>query len=203
MKKVHLLQTMMLSCLILLCGCMRPREIYYAESEGKISVEGDKIYLNNELYAELRYAGSYYAELRTDRLNKENLNNTGYAIYYYPYDKEEWIFPKLGLGYYVDEEKKKYSTIAEMEEFKRTAKEQGYTLHSDVTGLDFLDREKVFLLIGDKIWEPIEKSPTPTAVDIQITEDGRYVCYKVKGEFGTSSYKYYRVKYGNCSTKNR
>ena len=186
MKKVHLLQTMMLMCLILLCGCMRPREIYYAEPGGKISVEGDKIYQNNELYAELRY-----------RSSMDGQRHTGLAMYYHPYDKEEWIFPKCGWAYYVVEEKKKYSTIAEMDKLKRTAKERGYTLGTS----DRLDEQKVFLMIGDKKFEPVEKSPTATAFDIQITGDGKYVYYEVKN--GRDGIRKYRVRYEDCFTMNR
>ncbi|NGX53444.1 MAG: hypothetical protein K1000chlam4_00156 [Chlamydiae bacterium] len=183
-------------CLLFLFGCMRSTEICYPEPQGKIIIEGDKLYLNNELYAELRYPGSYYSELRNNKLHKEN--PVGLAIYYYPNDREEWIFPKQGLGYYIVEEKKKYSTVFEMDELDRTAKERGLTYRSFVTGEDFIDTEKVFPMIGDKIYQPTEKSPASIGYDIHFTEDGRYVCYQSSGRSKRQSY---RVKYGEDFSK--
>ena len=193
MRNSRFLQVVMGVSLVFLGGCIRPHEVYYPDPEGKVSVVGDKIYLNNKLYAELRYEGSYYSELLNDNLYKDS--PTGLAIYYFPYDEQEWIFPKCGWGYYVLEEKKLYSTIAEMDELDRTAKEHGYTLHSNITGLDHLDTRKVYLMIGNNKFELAEKSPTPIANDICITEDGKYVCYKSSGRNKQQSY---RVKYGEC-----
>ena len=177
---------------------MRPSEGYYPEPEGKITVQGDKIYLDNELYAELRYTGSYYTELPNSRFNKDDPDYGGFAMYYYPYDKEEWIFPKEGWAYYVVEERKKYSTVAEMDKLDRTAKERGLTYR--LTGLDYLDSDKVYLMVGDSKFQAVEKSASPKACDIQITEDGKYVCYKIRGN---NKLRSYRVKYENCFKDNR
>ncbi len=196
MKKIRLLQVVVGLCLIFLGGCIRPREVHFPGPEGMVKLAGDKIYLNNKLYAELRYTGSYYSELRNDNLYKDN--PTGVAIYYYPFDKEEWIFPKCGWAYFVFEEKKLYSTIAKMDELDRTARERGYTYHSNISGLDHLDTDKVYLMIGSNKFESAEKSATPTANDICITEDGRYVCYKSSGRNKRQSY---RVKYGDDFSK--
>ncbi len=173
-------------CVLLLFGCMRSTELCYPEPQGKLLIEGDKIYLNNELYAELRYRSTCF----------DNNLITKLVIYYHLNDREEWIFPSVGESYYVVVEKKKYSTLAEMEQLEKEAKQKGYTLHSNVTGLDHLDTRKVYLMIGHNKFEPVEKSPSPLACNIRFSEDGRYVLYEfMYGKKGTQKYP---VKYGEC-----
>ncbi len=194
MRKFKFLQVAVGVSLVFFGGCIRPHEVYYPDPEGKVSVVGDKIYLNNKLYGELRYEGSYYSELRNNNLYKDN--PTGLAMYYYLYDKEEWIFPKHGAGYYVVEEKKFYSTIEEMDELDRTAKARGYTIN----GSDRLDNAKVYLMIGNYKYAPVEKSPSPLACNVRFSDDGKYVLYEIMhGKKGTQKYP---VKYGECFERN-
>ena len=173
-------------CVLLLFGCMRSTELCYPEPQGKLLIEGDKIYLNNELYAELRYRSTCF----------DNNLITKLVIYYHLNDREVWIFPSVGESYYVVVEKKKYSTLAEMDELDRTAKARGYTIN----GSDRLDSAKVYLMIGNYKYAPVEKSPSPLACNVRFSEDGRYVLYEfMHGKKGTQKYP---VKYGECFERN-
>ncbi len=189
MKKMKGWQVMIGVVFVLLMGCLRSYEDYYPKPEGKVVVEGDKIYLNNELYAELRYRTSIF-DMPGDHL--------AFSIYYYPYDKEEWIYPSCGQAYYVVDEKKMYSTLTAMKGFKKTAKERGYTIGDS----DRLDDDKVIFMIGKHKYEGGAEGPCPLVSDIRITEDGRYVCYNIKRyillmrRHESITPEIYRVKYG-------
>ncbi len=168
MKKIRLLQVVVGVSLVFLGGWVSPRETH-PSPEGTISVVCDKIYLNNKVYAELRYP----------RISKNKQEHTGLAIYYYPCCKEDWILPKGGMGLYLVEEDKMYSTVEDVyEEFRKIRQEcwKPYRLFKN-----------------GKEWAPGKSTTAVTAYDIQITEDGRYVCYKIRGSDKLQSY---RVKYG-------
>lgn len=173
----------MLNLLILICsGCAIPNKLYPLPENGVV-VKNNKIYHNNKLFAELRYLG-------------DTKSAQGFSIFYHQYNKEIWIFPREGFHIFIIEENKKYSTIPEIKEWlSKKAKEKGYTISvNTATGeIHVLNPEKIRYTRGDK--NVGEFKPMPSAFDIKISEDGKYVYYKTKGIFFDTSHKYL-VEYG-------
>lgn len=151
-----------LSLFIFLAGCAMPAKVY-SLPDGDIEVHSDKIYYKDKLFAELRY-------LFTD---KEHHKHRGLAIYYYPYDKEIWIFPEKGWS--VFEGNKEHYSVKEIEE---AWNKRG------IRGLLFNNRR------ADK-----GEAISAWCYDINISEDGKYVYYKTKGILYDASHKYL-VEYG-------
>lgn len=135
----------------------------YPMPESGVTVVGDKMYHNGKPFAELRY-------LATD---KQYNTHRGIAIYYYPFNKEVWIFPKG--GWRIFEGGKESYTI---EEIKNVW---------DKIGIRQLE-------IGNK---RADKSEFITAwcYGVRISDDGKYIYYKTQGMFFDSYHKYL-VEYG-------
>jgi hypothetical protein len=158
-----------------------PEKLYPLPESGVV-VEDDKIYHNRKLVAELRYLGS----------SKDGQRHEGIAIFYYQYNKEVWIYPKEGFHIFIVDENKKYSTIPEIKEWLITkAKERGYVI---AIGNGYMfDPKKVRYTRGDR--DEREFKPMPSAFDVKISQDGRYIRYKTSGIFFDSSHKYF-VEHG-------
>ncbi len=168
MKKNHLLSNTIRVCLSLLSlsiyssGCAMASNLYPLP-KSDVRVIGDKIYHNDKLFAELRY-------LFTD---KEHRKHRGLAIYYYPYNKEVWIFPEK--GWRIFEGDKEYYSLQEIE---KAWQKKG------IRGLFFNNKRADK---GEAIYA--------WCFDVKISEDGKYVYYKTSGVFFASSHKYL-VEYG-------
>ncbi len=160
MSKTHLYRSFCL--LFLLMGCAMPNKVYSLPDEG-VTVSEDKIYHQGKPYAELRY-------LLTD---KEHHKHRGLAIYYYPYDKEIWIFPEKGWGIFKGD--KAYYSLKEIEAAWPVV---------GIRGLLFNNGR------ADK-----GEAISAWCYDVKITPDGKYVYYKTKGILFDSSHKYL-VEYG-------
>ncbi len=170
---------------LLLNGCMAQKS--FDLQDQKIMIEQDKLYLDGQLYAELRYWGTI----------EHDQHHSAIAIYYYQDNIEEWIFPKTGIGYYVIEENRLYSTTTEMKELERTASENGLRIIDSRTGKNIFDREKIYVLAGKIKFEPYEKAaPYARVYDVQFSKDGKYVLFQQEGPWPNS--RSYRVKYGEC-----
>lgn len=97
----HLLQKTIWICIssiFFLHGCAMANKLHPLPEAG-IKVTGDKIYHNNNPFAELRYYFS--AELSKSSgeayLFRSHAQHRGLAIYYYNENKLIWIFPERGL----------------------------------------------------------------------------------------------------------
>jgi hypothetical protein len=137
-------------------------KVYSLPDEG-VTVREDKIYNQGKLFAELRY-------LRTDKAHHKH---RGLAIYYYPYDKEVWIFPEKRWGIF--ESHKAFYSVKEIEAAWPVV---------GIRGLLFNNRR------ADK-----GEAISAWCYDVKISEDGKYVNYKTKGILFDSSHKYL-VEYG-------
>lgn len=125
-----------------------------------VRVENNKIYLDNELYAELRY------------LNDEISGNRYYrgaAIYYYPQKSEKWIFPLKGW------------VLKEDNTF--------YNNFSDIKRLWAKDKYSSLLINGRNITKG-EFFIYGFCYDINISKDGKYILYKTPGILFDSNHKY-------------
>ena len=131
-----------------------------------VHIEGDKIYCNGQLFAELRYFWTH----------EPTNSHHGLAIYYYPYDKEVWIAPKKGWSIRLDN--KEYFLIKDLERIVR-----------EFEGKKIDPRRGPTLL-----FEPPRKEQL-SVTDIKISEDGKYVYYKTGGILFKSSHRYL-VEYG-------
>jgi hypothetical protein len=168
--------------LALVNSCAAPTNMnkLYPLPDTWLMVYDDKIYQDGRLFAELRYFG---------KLN--DCWYQGLSIYYYPYDKEVWIYPKEGWHLLDIPENKKYSTIPEIQaQYKRAL----VTDHYGYAG-GLVDTEKICLVRGDGKREPRLFAPPPYVFNAHFSEDGQYVLYKQSGLLFDSSYKYY-VEYG-------
>jgi hypothetical protein len=101
---IHLTLTLMLVSFTVALGCEVPGSIRrYPLSKGTVTVNGDKIYEDGKLFAELRYFTMGY--------KKET--PMGFGIYYVPYDKEIWICPRE--GWRLEWRGREYKTVHEVE----------------------------------------------------------------------------------------
>jgi len=146
----------------LLTGCAK--EKLYPLIGNHVAVKKEKIYRDNQLFAELRCL---------EDIKKSACS--GLSIYYYPYDKEVWIYPEKGFHLHVIAENKIYSTIPEIKkmrsEFRRQRAFSAYEYYRE----DVLRSHYKIL---------------PRAFKIHISDDGKYVYYKIWGIFFNSSYRY-------------
>ncbi len=189
MKKHYLITLPAILFALLLNGCMAQRSLDLQNK--KIMIEQDKLYLNGQLYAELRYWGTIEHEQ----------HHSAVAIYYYKDNVEEWIFPKTGIGYYIIEEDRLYSTTTEMKELEKTAGEKGLRIIDPRTGCSGFNREKMYVLAGKVKFEPYEKAaPFARAYDVKFSNNGKYISFQVEGAWPNS--RSYRVKYGECFDRN-
>lgn len=142
----------------------------YPLPEKSVLIEGDKIYCNGQLFAELRYFWTH----------EPTNSHHGLAIYYYPYNKEVWIVPKEGWSTKLDN--KEYFAISDLNRIEK-----------EFRGKPITDKGPYRLIGGN----PPEKEQLirSRVTDIKISEDGKYVNYKTDGMFFKSSHKYL-VEYG-------
>ena len=155
----------------------------YRLPESNVIVIGDQIYHGDKLFAEIRYLG-------------DAKSAQGFSIFYHQYNKEIWVFPEEGFHIFIVKENKKYSTIPEIKEWlNKKAKEKGYTVAVTTTHgeVHILDSKNIRYTRGDR--DVGEFKPMPSAFDIKISKDGKYIYYKTKGIFFDSSHKYL-VEYG-------
>ncbi|HUN55553.1 MAG TPA: hypothetical protein VMU29_10400 [Smithella sp.] len=100
MKKKQILFCIIICLSLLYCfsGCAINNKLYPLPEQG-VKVTGEKIYINNMPFAELKYyfsaglskhAGEAY-------MFASSVQHRGLAIYYYDNNKLVWIFPKRGL----------------------------------------------------------------------------------------------------------
>lgn len=152
--------------LVIFClsGCaMASYQKVYPLPESGVTVVGDKIYHNEKPFAELRY-------LATD---KQYNTHRGLAIYYYPFNKEVWIYPKG--GWRILEGNKASYSLEEIESVWHTLGIRQFLIEN----------------------RQADKSEFISAwcYDIRISDDGKYIYYKTQGMFYDSSHKYL-VEYG-------
>lgn len=182
MRKVIFFITVLLA---LLSGCSAPmnRNKLYPLPDSWLMVYDDKIYQDDKLFAELRYFG---------KLN--DCWYQGLSIYYYPYNKEVWIYPKEGWHLLIVPENKKYSTISEIQtQYKKILETESHDHYSYAGGI--IDTDKVCLVRGDDERDPYSYEPLPYVFNARFSEDGQYVLFNKSGRLFDSSYKYY-VEYG-------
>lgn len=151
--------------LILMGGCTATT--MNAMSESKVTVNGDNIYRNGELYADLHYFMTYAGKN----------HHRGVIIHYQNDNKEIWIYP-LG-GWQISKGDKEYHTAREVEKYWKE--------------LDSLsdphERQNYRLLLAGK--KPTKSDFLSTwCFDIHISEDGNYVYYKTPGLLFDSSHEY-------------
>jgi hypothetical protein len=148
-----------------------PQKKYPLPGDG-IKVHGDRIYYKDLLFAELRYFGI-----------REKGNYHGLSIYYRIYNKEVWIYPEAGWHLYVREDGITYTYIPEIKErINRYVRAKGFINFQDVT-----------LTRGDVDINDIKV--VPRVIDVQISEDGKYVHYRIP-DIEKDSLKKYDVEYG-------
>jgi len=142
-------------CLI---GCTVANKTSFPLPEVGIYVKEDKIYNKDSLFAELRY------------LSKDEQTGfaRGVAIFYYPYNTEEWIYPKGGWKAYKGD-KDKYS----IKEIEKEWDKKG------IRGF-MIDNKRADKGEAIAAW----------CYDVKISDDGKYVYYKTKGIFHDSSQRY-------------
>ena len=170
------------SLLFLLNGCAMATKLYPLD-ERNVKVVGDKIYQGDKIFAELRYLG-------------DEKSAQGFSIFYYQYNEEIWIFPAEGFHIFIINENKKYSTIPEIKEWlNKKAKEKGYTIavNTDRGASHMLDSKQIRYTRGDR--DVGEFKPMPSAFDIKVSSDGKYIYYRTKGVLFDSTHKYL-VEYG-------
>ncbi len=162
MYKSFVLRMLRLSiCLIvffLFMGCTVSHNKSFLLPESDVHVMKDKIYIKDTLFAELRYLAK----------NEQTGFARGVALYYYPYDTEEWIYPKGGWKIYKGS-KDKY-TINEIAEAWDKKGIRGF----------MIDNKRADKGEAIAAW----------CFDVRISDNGKYVFYKVKGIFSDSTYKY-------------
>lgn len=182
MGKLQNIITICVSLLFLLYGCAMASKLYPLPETG-VKVKGNKIFHGDTLFAELRYLG-------------DDTSAQGFSIFYHQFNKEIWIFPKEGFHIFLVKENEKYSTIPEIKEWlTQKAREKGYTIAVTTTHGEVhrFDPKSIRYTRGDR--DVGEFKPMPSAFDIKISSDGKYVYYKTKGIFFDSSHKYL-VEYG-------
>jgi hypothetical protein len=163
---------------VLFPGCqVLDGSMTYPIPAGAVTVQGDRIYHDGDLFAELRYFNLPY--------DKTKLYCTGFSIYYYPYDKEVWIYPKQ--GWRVVKDNKQYSGARDVDRIWNEYEKQV----REYSGASGQAPKTVRLLLGNS-------SPpkfAPTCMDVRISADGRYVYYKAGSGLYGVPYKYL-VEYG-------
>jgi hypothetical protein len=108
-----------------------------------VEVKGDRIYRNGEIFAELRYL---FPSPARDKFR-------GLAIYYYPSERETWIYPEG--GWQIRGGDKPRYTVREIEEAKAN--------------------RKAILREGKPLSK--EQAIAGLCFEIKISEDGRTVSY--------------------------
>jgi hypothetical protein len=158
------------ACMVLLLVLMT---IFASPSGSDLgaTIDGDRIFFHGNPFAELRY-------LRSVTSAKGRHLYRGLAIYYYPSNKEVWIFPEQGWKI-IGGGKEQYS-IQEIENAWGTR---------GLGGLLFNNKR-------------VEKNEAIHAwcFDVKISDDARYVYYKTKGWLFESSHKY-AIEYPDTDTK--
>ena len=149
--------------LILCTDCTTVQKLYPLPEQG-VEVKGNKLYNNGTVFAELRF-------LLTD---KERHSHRGFALYYYQYGKEVWIYPSSGWHYFSGG--KKYTSVKDIEQAWLNQKDDDIVFYEG-------DR----IVNSVKLYKP--------CFDVHISKDGKYIYYKTPGFFFDSSYKYL-VEYG-------
>ncbi len=144
-------------------SCTTAQKLYPLPEQG-VTVMGNKIYDN----------GKVFAELRVLLTNKEFHSHRGLAIYYYPYDKEVWIFPESGWHYF--DRGEKHTSLKDIEQAWKSRK-----------------NDDIIFYEGGRRAHTIKIHKT--CFDVRMSDDGKYVYYKTRGFFFDSSHRY-MVEYG-------
>lgn len=149
------------SCIILVAS--NDHKIYPLPERG-IIVKENKIYSHGDLFAELFYFGTLGQGYR------------GLAIYYYPYSRVIWLYPKENklLRLRVEE----YDTLEDIKNLSLKYKDNN---------IGFLE-----FFLGNLSDEEVKFT---RCFDISISADGKYVYYKTPGIPFVQSHKYL-VEYG-------
>ena len=165
-----------LLCPVLL-GCssvyQNHKVLYPLPSDG-ITVEGDKIYHDGKLFAELRYF--FWSGDSKEFKDIGEYPVKGLAIYYHTHSKEVWISPKEG-----------WSAIEGEKEFHNTEDVQRIWNHYRT---EVRDLRKYSLRLGGRP-PGKERIITTGAKEIRISPDGKIVQYKKPDLFIDDSLKYY------------
>ncbi len=144
-----------------------PRERLFALPKGRITVLGNRIFNDGNVFAELRYLHP------KDDFRQSSEAHRGVAIYYHRYDKEVWVFPEEGWG--VSEGDRSSYSLTDVQREWDTNGPERITLGGGAW--------------GDATWK------IKYCFDVEVSADGRSVHYTEDGVLFDSP-RTYLVEYG-------
>jgi hypothetical protein len=155
-------------CLGFGMGCTMPLGTKrYPLSGGTVTVQGDNIYEDGKLFAELRYVSV--------RLNPNSSKASilGFGIYYTHYDKEIWICPEKGWRV-IKEDGREYTDIRSVNKLWNEYTEEDYKYSA---GARKDPPPFVYHFYGEDTEPAARKAPVVPRGKARISKDGKYVYY--------------------------